>query len=55
MADPPPQDSQNISEKQNRKFWQFHLSTAVLMSIMVGCLIPLNWKPLVPLVSDGSH
>jgi len=34
--------------KHKRKFWQFHLSTAILLSLTVGCLIWQNvsWKLL---------
>jgi hypothetical protein len=44
MADPPPKGSQDMSEpdKPKRRFWQFHLSTAILMTVAAGGLFGLN-------------
>src|SRR6185369_10158628 len=47
MADPPPRGSQDMSEaeKPTRKFWQLHLSTAVLLLLTVGAVMLVNSFP----------
>jgi hypothetical protein len=45
MADPPPRGSQDMSEKPKRKFWQFHLATAILSTFAAASLLFANLSP----------
>jgi hypothetical protein len=54
---PPPRGPQDMSdsEKPKRKFWQIHLSTAVLLTLVSGALIQINCRDRLLQLSNGSN
>src|SRR5260221_14429612 len=44
MADPPPRGPQDMIDKPKRKWFQFHLSTAIAMMLLVGMIFLLNFQ-----------
>jgi hypothetical protein len=44
-----------MSDKSKRHFWQFHLSSAVIMTILAGVVISLNFRPEQVESVDGAE
>src|SRR4051794_19758177 len=38
----------NEAANLKRRGFRFHLSTVILMCLAAGCMIPLNWRPMLP-------
>jgi hypothetical protein len=55
QTDPPPRGSQDMREKAKRWFWQFHLSTAIAVSIVSAFLLLMNFQRREPKESLGTQ